>query len=385
MKWPKVAIGEICSLVNGRAFKEQDWSQSGLPIIRIQNLNGRGASFNHWPGPLGGQIIVKPKDLLLAWSGTPGTSFGAHIWEGPEGVLNQHIFRVDIDRTKIDPVWAMRSINNQLDHLISQAHGGVGLKHVTRGVVQEMTIPLPPLAEQRRITAILDKADHLRQMRRLTLQKLDSLTQSWFVCMFGDPARNPSGLPVVTLGDIVHSVSDGPHVSPRYSETGIPFLSTRNIRPGNIVWDDLKYITHEDAEVQWKKCRPQNGDVLYTKGGTTGLAVAIDFNEPIAVWVHVALIRPDTSKVDPTWLETALNSPHCYAQSQRYTHGIANRDLGLTRMTRIQMYLPALDDQRKFVRVRREINRLIARATASLSELDRGFASLQHRAFRGEL
>jgi len=85
--WRWVKLGEICKFINGDAYKESDWSSSGVPIIRIQNLNDRSKPFNYWRGTLGDRVKISTGDLLLAWSGTPGTSFGAHIWDGEPAVL----------------------------------------------------------------------------------------------------------------------------------------------------------------------------------------------------------------------------------------------------------------------------------------------------------
>src|SRR5205085_2635689 len=139
--------------------------------------------------------------------------------------------------------------------------------------ILESIIPLPPsVAEQKRIASILEKADRLRCSRRYTQQLSDTFLQSVFVEMFGDPMKNPKRWDVGTLGDVIIYAKDGPHVSPEYVSSGIPFLSTRNVRRGEIVWEDLKYISLDDAKVHWKKCKPEIGDILYTKGGTTGLA-----------------------------------------------------------------------------------------------------------------
>lgn len=154
-QWPRVNLGDLCQLVNGGAYRESDWSAAGVPIIRIQNLNNHSKTFNYWSGSLDGHVIVNDDDVLLAWSGTPGTSFGAHIWERGLGILNQHIFRVDLDRTRIDPHWAVFAINEQLDEMIGRAHGAVGLRHVTRKEVESLSIPLPPLADQQRIAGRL--------------------------------------------------------------------------------------------------------------------------------------------------------------------------------------------------------------------------------------
>ncbi len=251
--------------------------------------------------------------------------------------------------------------------------------------LKETAIPLPPLTEQKRIAAILDVEDGLRAKRRESLAQLDILLQSTFLDMFGDPVTNPKVWKLCSLGDIVHSATDGPHVSPNYSEKCIPFLSARHIKPGEVIWEDLKYIDKKEAELQWKKCKPELGDILYTKGGTTGIAARVVTSEPFAVWVHIALLKPIIEKVHPAWLEGMLNSSYCYTQSQRYTHGIANRDLGLKRMVKIKMYLPPLDLQHRFATIVESVEKQKARLREHLAELDALFASLQQRAFNGEL
>jgi Type I restriction modification DNA specificity domain len=251
--------------------------------------------------------------------------------------------------------------------------------------LKRLQVLLPALEEQRRIAEVLDLAEALRAKRLASLAQIDALTQSIFLDLFGDPVTNPKQWQRAELGDAIFSASDGPHVSPSYSESGIPFLSTRHVRGGEIVWHDLKFISRDDAEVHWRKCRPQRGDILYTKGGTTGLAARVQVDVEFAIWVHIALLKPNPARVEPVWLEAMLNGEHCYRQSQKLTRGIANRDLGLKRMVKIGLYLPPLSLQREFAGRIAAVEKLRDAQRASLTELDALFASLQHRAFRGEL
>jgi type I restriction enzyme, S subunit len=154
--WRWVRLEEVCNLINGNAYKLPDWSDAGLPIIRIQNLNDDSKPFNYWAGSLTGRVTVQEGDVLLAWSGTPGTSFGVHCWKKGKAVLNQHIFRVDFKTVNIAPEWFVLAVNHQLDVLIGKAHGGVGLRHVKKKEVESLQIPLPSLAEQERIAGILN-------------------------------------------------------------------------------------------------------------------------------------------------------------------------------------------------------------------------------------
>ena len=158
----------------------------------------------------------------------------------------------------------------------------------------------------------------------------------------------PKGWEWCRLGELVTSVTDGPHYSPEYHDKGIPFISGRNITLKGIDFSTAKFISPQLHEELSKRCRPETGDILYTKGGETGKAVVNDIDFEFNVWVHVAVLKPSTF-VYNKYLALALNSPHCYALSQKYTHGTGNRDLGLTRMIKIIVPLPPANEQQRIV------------------------------------
>lgn len=253
--------------------------------------------------------------------------------------------------------------------------------------LKEETISFPELPEQKRIVEILDKADRLRRLRRYAQELSDTFLQSVLLEMFGDPLENPKSWDFITLDDVIYSVKDGPHVSPEYTQSGIPFLSTRNIRRGEVFWEDLKYISLDDANRQWKRegSKPEIGDILYTKGGTTGYAKVVDFEQQVAVWVHIAVLKPRHEIVNSTWLENMLNTDYCYQQSQELTFGIVNRDLGLRRMIKIKLYLPPLNHQEEFVQIVQHFNNIRIQQCESFRQSEILFQSLLHQAFQGEL
>src|SRR5690606_24030311 len=131
--WAWVRIGEAMNLVNGRAFKPTDWSTTGLPIFRTQHLKNPAATFNYCDFAVAEKFYIDNEELLLSWSGTPGTSFGAFVWRRGRAVLNQHIFRCELYGEAYLNDFARLAINGRLDEMIAQAHGGVGLQHVTKG------------------------------------------------------------------------------------------------------------------------------------------------------------------------------------------------------------------------------------------------------------
>ncbi|MFN7042436.1 MAG: restriction endonuclease subunit S [Acidovorax temperans] len=150
--WEWVRLGSTMEMLNGRAFKPSEWMDAGLPIVRIQNLNNPNASFNYCdPSTVVDKNRIDDGAFLISWSGTPGTSFGAFIWSRGAAALNQHIFKCVLIGRVFLPEFLRLSINSQLNVLIAQAQGGVGLQHVTKGVLENLVLVLPPLAEQSRI------------------------------------------------------------------------------------------------------------------------------------------------------------------------------------------------------------------------------------------
>jgi type I restriction enzyme, S subunit len=167
----------------------------------------------------------------------------------------------------------------------------------------------------------------------------------------GIPFTIPVGWSWTMLGTLCYQVSDGPHFSPSYvsRDEGMPFLSTRNVRIGGFDLSNMKYVSKSDHEEFCKRIRPEKGDIIYTKGGTTGIARVNDLDFEFSVWVHLAVLRVAKEFLEPRYIELALNSPLCYEQSQAYTQGISNFDLGLTRMIKIVMPLPPRAEQHRIV------------------------------------
>ena len=143
--WAVTTLGEAAKYQNGRAFKPAEWKATGLPIVRIQNLNDSNARFNLSDERHEERFAVANGDLLFAWS----ASLGAHIWRGGKAWLNQHIFRVD-HATEIDRIFLYFALKNLVAELYAKAHGS-GMVHVTKKRFEETPLWLPPFNEQHRI------------------------------------------------------------------------------------------------------------------------------------------------------------------------------------------------------------------------------------------
>jgi type I restriction enzyme S subunit len=165
--WAIASIGELCELTSGYGFGPRDWGKKGLPIIRIQNLNGN-TEFNYYDGPIESKWVVFPGDLLFAWAGVKGVSFGPTIWSGPQGLLNQHIYRIKLSK-KIEKEWFYRVLLRVTSQIEKKAHGfKSSLLHIHKSDLIKHFLPLPPISEQKKIAEILSTWDTaIEQTRKL--------------------------------------------------------------------------------------------------------------------------------------------------------------------------------------------------------------------------
>ena len=180
-EWPLVDIGEICQLINGRAFKPRDWEtvdSGGIPIVRIQNLNTTGSEANYFSGVVSNRNIIDQGQLLFSWSGSRGTSFGAHIWSGGRAVLNQHIFKVEFDESRANKMYLFYALNMAVKEVEQNLHGGVGLVHITKGNLERIRIPLPSITIQQAVVADLQSEQVLVESNRKLVERFERKIRS---------------------------------------------------------------------------------------------------------------------------------------------------------------------------------------------------------------
>ena len=170
--WQINRVGYVCKLINGRGFKPFEWKTSGLPIIRIQNLNG-SEEYNYFSGFYDKKLEIETGQLLFAWSGSRGTSFGPHVWKGRLGLLNYHTWKVHIHETVITRDFLLHSLRQLTTYIEGWAHGASALVHVQKWQMEDFLIPMPPnFAEQEAIATALNDADALiTQLEKLIAKK----------------------------------------------------------------------------------------------------------------------------------------------------------------------------------------------------------------------
>ena len=174
--WKKTTLGEIATYVNGRAFKPIEWSKTGIPIVRIQNLNNPNAEYNYYDGNIEGKYHIRNGDLLFAWS----ASLGAYIWKGKYAFLNQHIFKV-LPKENIDKTFIYYLLDKVTNELYAKAHGS-GMVHVTKGKFEATSVNIPPFETQQaivnKIESLFDEIDEGIGRLKTAAQQIQQYRQS---------------------------------------------------------------------------------------------------------------------------------------------------------------------------------------------------------------
>lgn len=190
--WHSMTVADVCDMRNGHGFGPEDWDTTGLPIIRIQNLNG-GEKFDYFSGVPEERWLVEPGQMLFSWAGTRGVSFGPTIWRGKRGVLNQHIFKVQ-PKNGIDGEWLYWALKHVTNRIEAQSHGFKStLVHVKKSDIDRQPLNVPSPSEQRQIAQILftwDRAIAAAEQVVANSQRLKlGLTQA----LIGDRSRQSRG------------------------------------------------------------------------------------------------------------------------------------------------------------------------------------------------
>jgi len=292
------------------------------------------------------------------------------------------------DNKKLFPEFAKYLIRSpafrsRLSNFINKA---VNQASVSIGNLKTISVSVPSLEDQRRIADTLDRAEALRAKRRAALAQLDELVKSIFIEMFGDPAANPKGWPICNIGYLLESASYG---TSEKSEAigGYPVLRMNNItRTGEMDLTDLKFMDLADS--QKERYLVQVGDVLFNRTNSAelvGKTAIFRDTRPMAYAGYLIRLRVNKQN-DPEYLSAFLNTDY----SKRMLRGMCKSIIGManinaTEIQAMKIPQPPLSLQQEFARRVAAVEKLKTVHKASLAELDALFASLQYRAFRGEL
>jgi type I restriction enzyme S subunit len=291
---------------------------------------------------------------------------------------------VDGGATKADLKWlAYRLAALGLDGL-NRAAAVPGLN---REDAYRKTLLIPPLPEQRRIGAILDKAEALCIKRRASLRVLSSLPQVLFLEMFGDPQTNPKGWTLTSLRDLCSAVIDCPHSTPIYSQERTPFACVRSsdIQDGELILDEAKYVGQKEYEKRVSRGTPKTGDVIYCREGARFGNAARVGESAVCLGQRMMLLRPNPAKATTAFVWGFLTQPSTYREVSRLVGGSASPHLNVRDVVALRTPLPPLTAQENFAQCLLRVDASKACQHRSLVGTESLWAALQQRAFSGAL
>ncbi|HEX7704822.1 MAG TPA: restriction endonuclease subunit S [Thermoanaerobaculia bacterium] len=389
--WPVVQLTDIFDIARGGSPRPIEAyvtdSQEGVNWISIGDASEGSkyitqASRRIRPEGMSRSRKVKPGDFLL----TNSMSFGKPYIMGIDGCIHDGWLVLSPRRRGVDPDFFYHLLGSKhLYREFERRAAGATVKNLNIELVKSVSVPLPPIDEQRRIAEILDKADALRVRRRAALAQLDTLTQSIFLEMFGDPVGNPLGWPKVSL-DEVFEISRG--ASPRPIEAfvtespdGINWIMIGDASEGSKYINATKKRITPEGSSRSKTVKP--GDFLLTN--------SMSFGRPYIVRTHGCIhdgwlvLSPRGDNFDPDFFFTLLSSQGVYREFERLAPGATVKNLNIQLVRSVVVPVPPISEQRCFAAAVAAIEHATDLAAKSLAEIDALFASLQHRAFRGEL
>ena len=264
-----IRLGDVATYINGYAFKPGDWSDVGLPIIRIQDLTGTSYQLNYYDGEYPKNIEINDGDVLISWS----ASLGVYIWSKGKALLNQHIFKVIFDKASIDKKYFVFAVKYKLKEMQNKTHGAT-MKHIVKKDFDNTLIPYPNEDKQKKIAYILEKVSEIIENEKYQLELLDNLIKSRFVEMFGG-IHDSTLYPYATIESFTSVMSGGTpdRGIPEYWQEGnIRWVKTTELQ-NCVITDTEEKITQLGMDNSSTKLIPADSVLIamYGQGKTRGM------------------------------------------------------------------------------------------------------------------
>ena len=336
----KVRLGDVATYVNGYAFKPSDYSDSGLPIVRIQNLTGNAYRTNRYEGTLPEKFAIQDGDILISWS----ASLGVFEWNQGPAWLNQHIFRVVFNKAMIDKRFFVHQARFLIQKSQNLAHGAT-MKHLTKKVFETLPFLYLGLNNQITIAEQLDALDTQINRAKRQIRFLDNLAKSRFVEMFLN-----SSWPIATIGECSMDIHYG--TSEKASTEGeYVYLRMNNMGDdGSLDLSDIKRITLEGKALS--NCLVRKGDLLFNRTNSrekVGKTCVFCLDEPMVIAGYIIRVRLD-DRVDSTYLAAYMNLSSTKALLRGMAKGAVHQaNINAKQLASIEFPLADIKAQKEFV------------------------------------
>ena len=346
-----VRLGDVATYINGYAFKPSDWSDNGLPIIRIQNLTGNDYETNYYSGDYNKKYEVVNGDILISWS----ASLGVYEWKNEKALLNQHIFKVVFDKLPIDKSYFVHTVSYLLNDMLKETHGST-MKHITKPRFDNTAFPYPPLETQKQIADTLGKVTHTIDTCNAILEKLDLLVKSRFVEMFGDIDLNPFNWEKAPMGNYMSLLTDfSANGSYEYLDSNVIMydepnyalmVRTTDLEKNDFV-NDVKYIDEKAYNIL-SKSKIFGNEIIMNKIGSAGKVYLMPIlNKPVSLGRNAFMFRFN-EEINIIFLYHLLISEYGAKEIQQHVRGAVTKTITKEAARSVRIIIPPLALQQQF-------------------------------------
>lgn len=372
-KWPQHSLGAVIELAYGKSLPKNKRTDGGnIPVYGSNGIAGW-----HDESLLDGPAVIV---------GRKGSAGAVQFVDGPCYPIDTTYFVRPRDGFDFD----IKFLFYMLRYLdLSRLKTATGVPGLTREDAYREMISVPPLPEQRRIVDLLSRAEGIVRLRREAEKKAAELIPALFLDMFGDPATNPKGWPVFKLCDLAahdkYAIKAGPFGSALKKEVYTP-SGYKIYGQEQVIRDDLSYGNYYIDESKYRElenCRVQAGDLLISLVGTFGkISVVPDQFEPGIINPRLMKISVDRSKVVPLFMKALLTSPGMRARIDSNSHGGTMSIVNVGIMKALDIPLPPLERQMRFVSRYQEAISLSRQQTSATAKAQATFNALLARTFK---
>jgi len=391
-RWPEVSLGEILTPRQEKPSEEDLLSGRVRIVSKISFADGR-IDFRPDGQTKTGMILVRPGDLLV--SGINAYKGAIAIYD-PEAekpaaaTIHYSAYAIRSDHGDSRFLWYLLRSNVFRHNLEGAVPGGIK-SELKPSRLLRVPVPLPPLAEQRRLVAQIEelapKIEEARRLRKESSAEATLLEVSVIDKVFQAAARTYGQAP---LQQVCLSVTDGDHLTPSFTEQGVPFIFVGNVSSGRLHFRGCKYVSEEYFQTLDASRKPCKGDVLYSAvGATLGIPAIVDSDRDFCFQRHVAILKPDKSHLNSRLLWFMLRARTINELAWKSTTGSAQPTIPLRGIRVLPVPVPPLDEQARLVsylddlQARMDASRELQSETAA--ELDALLPSILDKAFKGDL
>ena len=348
----KVKIKDVCDILNGFAFKSDNYVDKGIRIIRIANVQ-KGYIEDSTPAfyPLNStgldKYMLDKGDLLISLTGNVGR-VAILQEEMLPAALNQRVACLRIKSDKISKGYLFHILNSDFfERKCIQSAKGVAQKNMSTEWLKNYKIPLYSTEQQSEIVSVLDTLQSIICNRKYELQMLDNLIKARFVELFGDLRTNTKEWKIQAFSELTDLITDGEHATPRRTTNGIYLLSARNILNHAIQLDDVDYIDQEEYDRIAKRVVPQAGDVLISCSGTVGRCCTVPVGLKFQMVRSAALLR-FKPEINPKFAEYMITSEYLQEQINRLKTASSQANLFQGKIAKLKGFAPPMELQQEF-------------------------------------